>query len=46
MGEGQAQALGLDLPFAHQYKVCVSDGRRFRRRIGKFSGEMPSVGCG
>jgi hypothetical protein len=45
MGEGQAQALGLDLPGVHRYRVCVSDGLRFRRRIGKFSGEMPSVGC-
>jgi len=45
MDAGQALALGLDLPGVHRYKVCVSDGRRFRRRIGKFSGEMPSVGC-
>jgi len=45
MGEEQARVLGLDLPGVHRYKVCVSDGRRFRQRIGKFSGEMPSVGC-
>jgi hypothetical protein len=47
MGEGQqVQALGLDLPAILRYRVCVSGGFRFRRQIGKFSGEMPSVGCG
>jgi len=45
MGEGQAQALGLDLPGVHRSRVCVSDGFRFRRRIGEFSSEMLSVGC-
>jgi hypothetical protein len=45
MGEGQAQAPGLDLPGIRRYRVCVSGGFRFRRRIGKSSGEMPSVGC-
>jgi hypothetical protein len=45
MGEGQVQALGLDLAGIRRYRVCVSGGFRFRRRIGKFSGEMLSVGC-
>jgi len=45
MGEGQAQALGLDLPGILRRRACVSGGLRFRRRIGKFSSEMPSVGC-
>jgi len=43
MGEGQA--LGLDLPGIPRRRACVSGGLRFRRRIGKFSSEMPSVGC-
>jgi len=45
MGEGQAQALGLDLPGIPRRRACVSGGPRSRQRIDKFSSEMPSVGC-